>query len=112
VQAGKLLSLEFAEAFLTPKVKYRDSDKWITMYGYGLMFYLENPDACSVIKKMDQCWCERHHSSFSRMGYQCSTALKIWKAGIGSQFGRFMIWWLEKKQYETRNSSDSGGRRC
>jgi CubicO group peptidase (beta-lactamase class C family) len=41
VQAGKLISPELAAAFLTPQVKYRESDMWITMYGYGLMFYLD-----------------------------------------------------------------------
>ncbi len=41
VQAGKLISPELTEAFLTPQVKYRESDNWITMYGYGLMFYLD-----------------------------------------------------------------------
>ena len=41
VQAGKLISPELTAAFLMPQVKYRESDKWITMYGYGLMFYLD-----------------------------------------------------------------------
>jgi CubicO group peptidase (beta-lactamase class C family) len=41
VQAGKLISPELAADFLTPQVKYRESDMWITMYGYGLMFYLD-----------------------------------------------------------------------
>ena len=40
VQAGNLLSPALTKAFLTPQVKYRESDNWITMYGYGLMFYL------------------------------------------------------------------------
>ena len=41
VQAGKLISPELTEAFLTPQVKYSESENWITMYGYGLMFYLD-----------------------------------------------------------------------
>ena len=41
VQAGKLISPELAADFLTPQVKYRESDMWITMYGYVLMFYLD-----------------------------------------------------------------------
>jgi CubicO group peptidase (beta-lactamase class C family) len=41
VQAGMLLSPDLTEAFLTPRVKYRESENWITMYGYGLMFYLD-----------------------------------------------------------------------
>jgi CubicO group peptidase (beta-lactamase class C family) len=41
VQAGELLSPELTEAFLTPQVHYRDGDAFTTMYGYGLMFYLD-----------------------------------------------------------------------
>lgn len=41
VQAGKLLSPELTKAYLTPQVNYRESDEWITMYGHGLMFYLD-----------------------------------------------------------------------
>ena len=41
VLEGKLLSAELTESFLTPQVKYRESDSLITMYGYGLMFYLD-----------------------------------------------------------------------
>jgi len=41
VQAGKLLSPRLTQAFFTPQINYRESDKWITMAGYGLMFYLD-----------------------------------------------------------------------
>lgn len=41
VKAGKLLSPQLTEAFLTPQVKYHESEKWTTMYGYGLMYYFD-----------------------------------------------------------------------
>jgi len=41
VKAGKLLSPELTEAFLTPQVHYRDMDDWTMMYGYGLWFYVD-----------------------------------------------------------------------
>jgi CubicO group peptidase (beta-lactamase class C family) len=41
VQAGALLSPELSAAFLTPQVAYRQRERWTTMYGYGLMFYLD-----------------------------------------------------------------------
>ncbi len=44
LKAGKFLSPELTKAFLTPQVKYRESDVWKTMYGMGLMFYLDKND--------------------------------------------------------------------
>jgi CubicO group peptidase (beta-lactamase class C family) len=41
VQAGKLLSPELTQAFLTPQVHYKDKDGWAMKYGYGLWFYVE-----------------------------------------------------------------------
>jgi len=41
VQAGRLLSPAATEAFLTPKVHYRDRDGWTMKYGYGLWFRIE-----------------------------------------------------------------------
>ncbi len=41
VQAGQLLSPELTKAFLTPQVHYGDWDDGTTMYGHGLMFYLD-----------------------------------------------------------------------
>jgi len=43
VQAGSLLSPELTEAFLTPKVDYRQKDSWLMRYGFCLWFYVE-PD--------------------------------------------------------------------
>jgi CubicO group peptidase (beta-lactamase class C family) len=41
VKAGELLSPELTQAFLTPQVPYRDTDEGTTMYGFGLLFYLD-----------------------------------------------------------------------
>jgi len=41
VRVGELLSPESSEAFLTPHVHYQEGDELTTMYGYGLMFYLD-----------------------------------------------------------------------
>jgi CubicO group peptidase (beta-lactamase class C family) len=43
LREGKLLSPERTEAFLTPKVHYRQMDGWTKKYGYGLWFYV-NPE--------------------------------------------------------------------
>src|ERR1700752_254960 len=42
VQRGELLSPELTEAFLSPKVDYRDKGNWLMRYGYCLWFYVEN----------------------------------------------------------------------
>jgi len=42
VQSGKLLSKELSEAFLTPRIDYREKDGWVMKYGYCLWFYVEN----------------------------------------------------------------------
>ena len=42
VQSGKLLSKELTEAFLTPRIDYREKDGWVMKYGYCLWFYVEN----------------------------------------------------------------------
>ncbi len=41
VHAGKLLSPELTEAFLTPQVQDREMDGWTRRYGYGLWFYVD-----------------------------------------------------------------------
>lgn len=41
VQAGKLLSREKTQAFLTPQLPYRERDGWTMWYGFGLWFYLD-----------------------------------------------------------------------
>lgn len=41
VNSGKLLSAKVTEAFLTPQVKYRETETWNLMYGMGLMYYLD-----------------------------------------------------------------------
>lgn len=38
VQAGKLLTPVMTAEFLTPRVLYRETEEWKTMYGYGLLF--------------------------------------------------------------------------
>ncbi len=40
VQAGKLLSPELTEAFLTPQVHYKDHDDWTQLYGHVFWFYV------------------------------------------------------------------------
>jgi CubicO group peptidase (beta-lactamase class C family) len=42
VQAGRLLSAELTEAFLTPQVHYRERDTWTMMYGHGLWFHVDS----------------------------------------------------------------------
>jgi len=42
IQSGKLLSKELSEAFLTPRIDYREKDGWVMKYGYCLWFYVEN----------------------------------------------------------------------
>jgi len=41
VAAGRLLSAELTEAFLTPQVHYRERDDWTMMYGHGLWFHVD-----------------------------------------------------------------------
>jgi len=42
VQSGKLLSKELTEAFLTPRIDYREKEGWVMKYGYCLWFYVNN----------------------------------------------------------------------
>jgi CubicO group peptidase (beta-lactamase class C family) len=42
VQAGKLLSFKWTDAFLSPQVLYQIREKWTLRFGYGLVFY-EDP---------------------------------------------------------------------
>ena len=51
VKAGKLLSPELTEAFLTPQVYYRAMDNWTKMYGYGLWFYVDKSDRIVCYQK-------------------------------------------------------------
>ncbi len=41
VMAGKLLSSEHTRAFFTPQVPYRSGEKYDSMNGYGIWFYLD-----------------------------------------------------------------------
>lgn len=51
VKAGKLLSPDLTEAFLTPQVHYRERDDWTMMYGYGLWFYVGKSDKVVCYQK-------------------------------------------------------------
>lgn len=42
VQRGELLSPELTQAFLMPKVHYRDREGWTMQYGYGMWFYVDD----------------------------------------------------------------------
>jgi CubicO group peptidase (beta-lactamase class C family) len=41
VMAGKLLSTELTNAFLSPQVVHSSREGWTEMYGYGLRFYVD-----------------------------------------------------------------------
>ena len=47
VQRGELLSPELTDAFITPKVHYKERDGWTMEYGFGLWFYVD--DAGEVV---------------------------------------------------------------
>jgi CubicO group peptidase (beta-lactamase class C family) len=51
VQVGDLLSPQLAEAFLAPRVHYKERDDWTLMMGYGLMFYLDASDRVVCYQK-------------------------------------------------------------
>lgn len=51
VQKNKLLSPELTELFLTPKVIYKESPDWTTMFGFGLKFYLNKKNEIVCYQK-------------------------------------------------------------
>lgn len=51
VQAGKLLSTELTETFLTPQVHYQERDNWTQMYGHVFWFYVDKSDEVICYQK-------------------------------------------------------------
>jgi CubicO group peptidase (beta-lactamase class C family) len=51
VMAGKLLSTELTNAFLSPQVVHSRRESWTEMYGYGLRFYVDRSDKVFCFEK-------------------------------------------------------------
>jgi CubicO group peptidase (beta-lactamase class C family) len=51
VQAGKLLSAELTQAFLTPQVVHRQKNEWTVKYGFALEFFLKRQGEVDFYQK-------------------------------------------------------------